>query len=256
MEQGEKIEIKIKYKFKTRKGNDYEIKSIKSLWHGHRNTLWRLYFMVGYYKIIKDKDMPTKKKKKQPHMDKSLEPQENENVMLESERLIFRKMTDGDFDELAVMFRDMDVMGAWEHTFTDDQIQKWIEKQIERYKKEIVGYFAAIRKDTSEFIGQMGLAWNDFGEWRALEICYMLKREHWGMGYANEGAAALADYAFDAIGVNKVYASVRPENKRSIRVAERIGMRAEGSFIKRYNDKDMEHIIYSMSKKKHEAAIF
>ena len=139
-------------------------------------------------------------------------------------------------------------MAAWEHTFSDEQIYMWIDNQISRYKKEIVGYFAAIRKDTGEFVGQMGLLWSDFAELRAMEIGYLLKREYWGMGYAAEGAAAFAQYAFTVIGLNKIYASIRPENQRSIRVAERIGMIAEGSFIKHYNGKDMEHLIYSKSR--------
>jgi len=41
-----------------------------------------------------------------------------------------------------------------------------------------------------------------------------------------------------------MYASIRPENQASIRIAERIGMSAEGSFIKQYKCKNMEHIIY------------
>ena len=175
-----------------------------------------------------------------------------QSVMLESERLIFRKITENDFDDLAVMFRDPEVMAAWEHTFTDEQIHKWIENQIVRYKNHIVGYFAAIRKDTGEFVGQMGLMWNDFGELRALEIGYILKREYWGNGYAAEGAAAFAQYGFTEIGVNKVYASIRPQNERSIRVADRIGMSADGSFIKQYNGKDMGHIIYVKTRGKTE----
>jgi len=135
------------------------------------------------------------------------------------------------------MLRNPEVMSAWEHTFSDEQIHKWISTQITRYKDHIVGYFAAIYKETNEFIGQMGLMWNDFGELRALEIGYMLKRQYWGMGFAAEGAAALAQYAFDVFGLNKIYASIRPENTQSIRVAERIGMTAEGTFVKQYNDK-------------------
>jgi len=175
-----------------------------------------------------------------------------QTIMLESDRLIFRKITANDFNDLAVMLRDAEIMAAWEHTFSDEQIHKWIETQVSRYQKEIVGYFAAISKDTGAFVGQMGLMWNDFDELRVLEIGYMLKREYWNMGYASEGAAALAQYAFDVIGINKVYASIRPENIRSIRVAEKIGMIAEGSFIKHYNGKDMEHIIYSLEKNKNQ----
>ena len=168
-----------------------------------------------------------------------------QSVMLESERLIFRKITANDFDELADMLLDPDVMTAWEHTFSDEQIQKWIDNQISRYQKEIVGYFAAVRKDTGELVGQMGLLWNDIDELRVLEIGYMLKRRYWGMGYATEGAAALIQYAFNVIGLNKVYTSIRPENQSSIRVAERLGMKSEGSFIIQYNGKNMEHTIYS-----------
>ena len=173
-----------------------------------------------------------------------------QSVMLESERLIFRKITADDFDDLAVMLHDPDVMSAWEHTFSDEQIQKWIENQILRYRDNIVGWFAAICKEKGEFIGQMGLVWSDFGELRALEVCYMLKRQYWGMGYATEGATALAQYGFKEIGLNKVYSSIRPENQRSIRVAEKIGMSVEGSFIKQYNGMDMEHTIYSTCRDK------
>ena len=171
-----------------------------------------------------------------------------QSVMLDSERFIFRKITENDFDDLAEMLRDSEVMTAWEHTFSDDEIRKWIDKQITRYRDHIVGYFAAIDKETNEFIGQMGLMWNDFNELRALEIGYMLKRKYWGKGFATEGATALAQYAFDTIGVNRVYASIRPENTQSIRVAERIGMTADGNFIKPYNGKDMEHMIYYKDK--------
>jgi RimJ/RimL family protein N-acetyltransferase len=171
-----------------------------------------------------------------------------QSVMLESDRLLFRKLTPDDFDGLAEMLRDPDVMYAWEHTFTDEEINKWIAKQAERYKNHIVGYFAAVNKATGELIGQMGLIWSDIGELRALEIGYMLKREHWGKGYATEGAAALAEYAFSEIGVNRVYTSIRPENIRSVRVAERIGMSAGDSFIKLYDGKNMEHTIYYLDR--------
>jgi len=123
-------------------------------------------------------------------------------------------------------------MHPWGYAPTDAEIRAWIAKQILRYKDHIVGRFAAIRKDTGEFVGHMGLVWSDFDELRVLEIGYMLKKQHWGNGYATEGADALVQYAFTQIGLNKVYASIRPENQRSIRVVERIGMKAEGSFMR------------------------
>lgn len=166
-------------------------------------------------------------------------------VMLESDRLVFRKITPDDFDDLAVMLRDAEVTKAWSYTFSDEQVNKWINNQILQYRDHVVSYFAAIDKDTGKFIGQMGLQWNDFGEIRALEAVYMLKSEYWGMGYATEGVAALIQYGFIEIGVNKAYSAIQPNNLRAISVAKRIGMSAEGSCMKFHNGEEIEHIIYS-----------
>jgi RimJ/RimL family protein N-acetyltransferase len=204
-------------------------------------------FNTAYRKIVRKRE---NRLIREGILPKRVSPTELKNlykqsVILESELLIFRKLNENDFDDLAEMFRNPEVMTAWEHTFSDDEIRDWIAKQDTRYREYIVGYFAAINKDSGEFVGQMGLMWSDIGELRALEIGYMLKRGNWGLGYAIEGASALVEYAFTEIGLNKVYATIRPENKRSTAVAERIGMSAEGSYVKQYQGKEMEHTIYS-----------
>ena len=49
--------------------------------------------------------------------------------MIESKRLMLRKMTQDDFDAIAEMLRDAAVMYAWEHTFDDEGIREWIRRQ-------------------------------------------------------------------------------------------------------------------------------
>ena len=56
-----------------------------------------------------------------------------QSIVLESERLIFRKIKEDDFSDLTIMLRDPEIMAVWEYTFSDEQIQKWINNQIERY---------------------------------------------------------------------------------------------------------------------------
>ena len=56
------------------------------------------------------------------------------------------------------------------------------------------------------------------------------------------------DYAFGRLKSDKVIAEIRPMNRASIKVAERIEMKIEGSFDKVYKDKDMPHLIYSITK--------
>ncbi len=169
-------------------------------------------------------------------------------TMLQSERLLFRKITYEDFGELSEMLTNPNVMYAWEHTFSPKQINDWINKQLEYYHYDHVGYFAVISKENSEFIGQMGLHWSEMSGLRILEVCYMLKQKYWYKGYAFEGTKALINYAFTKLNVNKVYACIRRNNLPSVNVAQKAGMKNEGSFIKHYNGKDMEHFIYSKTR--------
>ena len=49
----------------------------------------------------------------------------------------------------------------------------------------------------------------------------------WGYGYATEAARAVRDYAFSELNLNRLVALIEPVNQRSIRVAEKLGMRYE-----------------------------
>jgi RimJ/RimL family protein N-acetyltransferase len=52
--------------------------------------------------------------------------------------------------------------------------------------------------------------------------------DHWGKGYAIEGARACMDYAFGPLDRERVISLIRPANERSICVAERLGERLAG----------------------------
>jgi ribosomal-protein-alanine N-acetyltransferase len=57
---------------------------------------------------------------------------------------------------------------------------------------------------------------------------YGVAREHWGRGIASEAARAAVDYAFEALGVGKVWARADPRNAASVRILENLGMQREG----------------------------
>jgi RimJ/RimL family protein N-acetyltransferase len=58
----------------------------------------------------------------------------------------------------------------------------------------------------------------------AREIGWRFAPEHWGQGYATEGARAALDFAFDGLGWNEVVAFTAVPNLRSQRVMERLHM--------------------------------
>lgn len=48
--------------------------------------------------------------------------------ILQSDRLGFRKITKDDFNNLCVFLQDIEVMYAWDHAFSDEEVNEWIEK--------------------------------------------------------------------------------------------------------------------------------
>lgn len=61
-----------------------------------------------------------------------------------------------------------------------------------------------------------------------IEIGWRLRRDAWGSGFATEAARAVLDHAFNALGLAEVVADIHPENARSVRVAEKIGLVLRG----------------------------
>jgi len=161
-----------------------------------------------------------------------------------TERLALRKMVQDDFEDLREMLQDPDVMYAWGHTFSVEQAQGWLDRQIERYEKSGVGLWAAVEKETSEMVGQVGLILGDIESKQVLELAYMLKKAYWHKGFAIESSRACLRYAFEEMRIDKVYATVRPENEASMKVVEKLGFMVCGEFVKNYDGKEMPHLIY------------
>ena len=164
-------------------------------------------------------------------------------LILQTRRLTLRELEKEDVGALRLILQDPLVMYAWEHAFTDAEIRGWIETNQARYQKDGCGYWAAQASETGKLIGMLGLLMEELDGERKLGLGYLLRRDCWGMGYATEGAQALLDEAFYKRNALEVIAEIRPENIPSRRVAERLGMRAEGELVKRYRGKDMPHLI-------------
>lgn len=166
--------------------------------------------------------------------------------MLESERLIFRKIEDSDFPFIAEIMRDQGVQKIWEHYFSDDDIREWIEKRKTGYRNNGIDYFLAIHKQTNEIVGQIGLLKETIEGESVWGIGYILISRYYGNGYATEGARKMVDYAFQTLKASKVICDIRPINTPSIAVAKRIGMTEVGSFIKIYRGKEMPHLVFEL----------
>ena len=171
-----------------------------------------------------------------------------QNVFLETERLSLRYITQDDFEELKIILKDKDIMYAWEYDFTDNDVQKWIDKNLERYKKYNLGFFIMSENKSGNVIGQAALEPDTIVGKQYYEIGYILKKEYQHKGYATEVANALKEYAFNTLKLNEVIFEIRPNNLPSRKVAETLGAEICGEFIKNVRSKKMMHLIYKLSK--------
>lgn len=166
------------------------------------------------------------------------------DIIMETERLILRKMETSDYRDLCKILQDEAVMYAYEGAFSDEEARNWLNRQLRRYKEDGFGLWAVILKENGELIGQCGLTIQDIPDRQVVEIGYLFRRKYWHRGYATEAAKACREYAFHVLNVEEVFSIIRDTNTASRNVAERNGMEQVGSFVKRYRGVDMPHDVF------------
>ena len=111
--------------------------------------------------------------------------------ILQTSRLLLREMTEDDLPALRSILQDPQVMYAYEHAFSEEEVRAWLAKQRRRYAEDGFGLWAMVLRQTGAMIGQCGLTWQDRGDGtRCVEVGYLLQRAFWHQGYAREAAAA------------------------------------------------------------------
>jgi RimJ/RimL family protein N-acetyltransferase len=156
------------------------------------------------------------------------------HVLLETERLILRRFTEGDVDNLFALDGDPAVMQyitGGPSTPREEIERDYIPAYLDYYERyDGYGFWAAIEKATGEFLG-----WFHFRPYEGApldqpELGYRLRRSAWGKGYGTEGSRALIRKGFTEMGVQRVVAFAYEENVASTRVMEKIGMKLVRTF--------------------------
>ena len=156
----------------------------------------------------------------------NVQPSDPSGTVIETERLVLRLLTMSDLDALAVLYSDPEVRrhfpdGVRTHEETRDELQWIIDVYYARYG---YGLWATVLKETGAFIGRCGLLpWEIEGK-TEVEVAYLLDKTYWRRGLATEAAAAIVDYAFATLPVERLICMVDPENAASRGVAAKVGM--------------------------------
>lgn len=171
----------------------------------------------------------------------------DQHHVLETQRTYLRHISQSDFDEIAAVLGDIEVMYAWEHAFSEAEIRDWISENIIRYSRDGYSYLAVVLKDTGRIIGVCGLLKEEADNQEYIGIGYIFQKAFWHQGLAFECARACKNYAFDILHVPLLTAQIRPDNTSSRKVAEKLGMSVIKHFERIYRGKRIPHILYGCS---------
>lgn len=164
-------------------------------------------------------------------------------IIMETERLLHRKFTSDDLNELIEMRVNKDVMKhiGGQRMQNPKAIEERLKFYISCYEKNI-GHHAIIWKATGEMIGWSGLQpLENSGE---IEVGYGMKKEFWGKGIGFETALAWLKYGFEKLGLERIVAVAVPENTGSWKIMEKLGMKYE----KTEEHYGMDCVFYAISK--------
>jgi RimJ/RimL family protein N-acetyltransferase len=148
---------------------------------------------------------------------------------LETERLRLRPFRRSDFEDYAALNADPEVLrhlGSGAQAWDRGRSWRHLAFLMGHWQLGGAGMWAIEHRETGAFVGSVGFAAPD--EWPGFELAWILVRRWWGQGYATEAARAALAHAFNVLEKDHVISLIHPENRASIRVAERIGERLEG----------------------------
>jgi len=151
---------------------------------------------------------------------------------IQTERLGLRNWKDSDLKAMTALNKDPKVMQYFPSMPDEAATLAYIKRMQAQFAKTQYCYFAAEILATQEFIGFIGLMYQDYeAEFTpCVDIGWRLKQTAWGKGYATEGAKTCLDYAFNNLKIDTIYSVAPLVNTPSISVMKKIGMSLSSTF--------------------------
>lgn len=158
-----------------------------------------------------------------------------DQIQLRTERLLLRPLIATDAPALFEVFSDEKVMRYWSGAAwnsIDQAHAKIAQYQLALAENESLG-LGIINSQTNLVIGTCSLFHLD-AQCRRAEIGYGMASTAWGKGYMREALAALINFGFEKLDLNRIEADIDPRNQASLRSVERLGFIKEGHLRERW----------------------
>ena len=146
-----------------------------------------------------------------------------------SERVLLRRCEVSDAEEFFELAKnpELTVNLSWDYHKSINETRGFIQQLQEEYEKERCKTWAICERSENRFIGMITLRTANF-QLRG-EVGYWIGVPYWNKGYMSEALAALLDFCFGVLELNRVQAEHFVCNPASGRVMEKCGMSYEGT---------------------------
>lgn len=151
-------------------------------------------------------------------------------MTIETERLLLRPYREEDFEAVhSYSCNPMVVRYTLWGPNTEQETREFLQRTIAFSNAEPrMDYgFAIALKESDQLVGGCGLMLRSFANKNG-EVGYCLHPDFWGKGYVPEAVGGLLKFAFESLGLHRIYARCHRDNIASARVMQKIGMTYEG----------------------------
>ena len=175
--------------------------------------------------------------------------------MIKTKRLILRPWKEEDLEPFAKLNADPRVMEYFPRTLSSQESDLLARSKSDHITEHGWGLWAVSLIETSEFIGFIGLSEDlELFKKPVVEVGWRLAFDHWGKGYAIEGAKASVDFGFETLKLDEILSWTTETNMRSRAVMEKLGMHHDpkDDFDHPRLSKDhplKRHVLYRLGKK-------
>ena len=144
-------------------------------------------------------------------------------------RLVLTRLVAGDASFIVRLVNDSDWIRyiGDRGVRTEEDARAYLERgPIAMYARHGFGLWRVARREDGLPVGMCGLIKRD--TLPDVDVGFAFLPEHRGLGYAAEAAAATMALASERYGLRRVVAIASPDNARSLRLLEKLGMTSEG----------------------------
>lgn len=166
----------------------------------------------------------------------------NDLENLQTPRLLLRRMTTDDLDDLTRMHLDPRVMATLGGIRSPEQTREWLEQKVEHWRQHGFGLWLARERQTGQFAGRGGLQHVEIDGRDEIEVGYSFLPDFWGRGLATELARESIRVAFTVLNLPELVCFTLKTNRASKRVMQKAGFRYERDLLY----KDLPHILYRL----------